>query len=575
MSGKFEAFLIALSARFGVDPALIWPPSVSSAPFYVSVYVGALCIIIFGFAFQSHPEEAQKQKKIDKEYKISSLQNLLDAEKELKEKAEDGKNDDKAADAQKLHDLLYDDVAGEPVTCLGISPDHPAFTETVALLKTRINEELKEATEKTKIARGLIKTEEKDVDEEENEDYMDGNKLGDFLELCGKVTKNFVKVDASMVDKAALKEAKALLKQIRAARSELTKQIFRIFIPILPTYITGVLINVVVGTAWGFVWNYRAQINAYAAGEGLDIDVAYSMLTAYFVMSNLIEPISNVTSLMIQKASAQFELQLRCVVLQSLLCQDRVYFDRHDVGALQMKLSGDVSAVSNNLLSLPSQMLSNVVDLVVKLSLVYSISPDLALWCGIINVPISAVISMASLSMLRQQSQKIDRVEQQGASLTTELLKEMVTVKMFATEEQEHKKYETNSAVSNVMQMAMSAIQNLAWMVFCAVNTFGKVFNMYYCIRLRVEGKMTGSEMVVTGMALDTLQWTIQSLIRMVPKLAKLAEPVQRVAALLDSTPKIEKSPTSTEEKLKPAKFRCGLRLRHRQRQRQRQGERE
>eukprot|EP00961_Rhodomonas_salina_P284197 3841415-Rhodomonas_salina.1 len=299
------------------------------------------------------------------------------------------------------------------------------------------------------------------------------------------------------------------------------------------------------------------------------------MLTAYFVMSNLIEPISNVTSLMIQKASAQFELQLRCVVLQSLLCQDRVYFDRHDVGALQMKLSGDVSAVSNNLLSLPSQMLSNVVDLVVKLSLVYSISPDLALWCGIINVPISAVISMASLSMLRQQSQKIDRVEQQGASLTTELLKEMVTVKMFATEEQEHKKYETNSAVSNVMQMAMSAIQNLAWMVFCAVNTFGKVFNMYYCIRLRVEGKMTGSEMVVTGMALDTLQWTIQSLIRMVPKLAKLAEPVQRVAALLDSTPKIEKSPTSTEEKLKPAKFRCGLRLRHRQRQRQRQGERE
>ena len=41
-------------------------------------------------------------------------------------------------------------------------------------------------------------------------------------------------------------------------------------------------------------------------------------------------------------------------------------------------------------------MVRNIMNLIVKTAVVYSVSPELAMWCGLINVPVSAIIFMSS-----------------------------------------------------------------------------------------------------------------------------------------------------------------------------------
>ena len=159
------------------------------------------------------------------------------------------------------------------------------------------------------------------------------------MEFCRTVAKGFKKVDANMIDAGALKEAKVLDKKIRAARSELSKKILSIFLPILPTYIASVLLNVGIGSIQGFVWGYKAQIEAAAASENPDRGACFSMMFVWFVLITVLQPFEKLGYMLLSKAKEMFELNLRKVVLKCLLSQDRVYFDRHNTQDLHSKLN--------------------------------------------------------------------------------------------------------------------------------------------------------------------------------------------------------------------------------------------
>lgn len=182
--------------------------------------------------------------------------------------------------------------------------------------------------------------------------------------------------------------------------------------------------------------------------------------------------------------------------------------------------------------------MKGIVDMIVKTAVVYSLSPELAMWCCLINVPVSAIIFMSSFEYLGKMHGKRRRVEEVGGSQTGELLKEIVTVKIFATEDQEQKKFAVNSLCCSAIGMTMGAIQEMVWMIFMFVYAGGRVFNFYFCFNLREEGKMSGQEMIVCLMVLEQMQWTMTDMMFQVPNLFKLMDPVNRVAALLDSKPK-------------------------------------
>ena len=113
------------------------------------------------------------------------------------------------------------------------------------------------------------------------------------MEFCKKVAKGFKKVDVNRIDAGALKEAQVLDKKIRAARSELRKQILSIFLPILPTYVAGVFLRVCIRSVHGFVWGYEAQIEAAAAADNPDRNACFSMMFVWFVLVTVLQPFEN------------------------------------------------------------------------------------------------------------------------------------------------------------------------------------------------------------------------------------------------------------------------------------------
>ena len=157
---QMEAVVTAVAATVGIDPALIWPPGLHSLPVYVALWLGTMSILLFWYAFPKLPAQAEKQQAASKDFKLAALQNLLTAEKELEKEGAGSKD---GADAQKLYDMLFDDVEQQPVTCLGIKADHPAFADTLALLKSRVNEELKQTVRKTRVALGSEAAEDGDM----------------------------------------------------------------------------------------------------------------------------------------------------------------------------------------------------------------------------------------------------------------------------------------------------------------------------------------------------------------------------------------------------------------------------
>lgn len=255
-----EAVVTAVAATVGIDPALIWPPGLHSLPVYVALWLGTMSILLFWYAFPKLPAQAEKQQAASKDFKLAALQNLLTAEKELEKEGAGSKD---GADAQKLYDMLFDDVEQQPVTCLGIKADHPAFADTLALLKSRVNEELKQTVRKTRVALGSEAAEDGE-NAEDLEDYKEGGKLSECIEFSKNAAKHFKKVEPGLVDGAALAEAQALEKKIHTSRNELLKGIYAALLPILPGYSLSILLNTVHSTLNGIMWAYKSQVGGIA-----------------------------------------------------------------------------------------------------------------------------------------------------------------------------------------------------------------------------------------------------------------------------------------------------------------------
>eukprot|EP01052_Picozoa_sp_SAG31_P040537 SAG31_NODE_5893_length_2270_cov_1.878858_3_plen_223_part_00 len=123
---------------------------------------------------EPEPEPEAEKKEGDDDDKLSKVQ------KDLK-KADESADERIAPPAEKLFELLYDEIEHAPITAIGVDPNNKCFTRGLDLLRTRTNDEMTEAIEKTKLARqfsagvplsGAVNTEHKDLHH-----YADGDKV--------------------------------------------------------------------------------------------------------------------------------------------------------------------------------------------------------------------------------------------------------------------------------------------------------------------------------------------------------------------------------------------------------------
>jgi hypothetical protein len=191
---QFANRLLAPLYRLIGGKQRLWPPSRESAPLLVFSWC-LLCTPLWFLLREHRNKDVEVVEGRRREYALSSLENLIanervrleGVEKEAEEKAEkekkrkeeageaepeaaaaaaeeeeeeeeDGGDDDDTKippPAEKLFELLYDEIEHRDITYIGVDKDDKRFVRGMELLRIHTSREIREAIDKTRQAREL------------------------------------------------------------------------------------------------------------------------------------------------------------------------------------------------------------------------------------------------------------------------------------------------------------------------------------------------------------------------------------------------------------------------------------
>ena len=127
--------------------------------------------------------------------------------------------------------------------------------------------------------------------------------------------------------------------------------------------------------------------------------------------------------------------------------QDREFFDNNQSGVLQERLNKDTEDLARTIIQQPKNLLSALTRITTKSIYLYWLSPGL-FWVGLcIPVPICCLVETLGFKKLRTADTKIGKVNDQAAANTSDLLREISTVRQFGMEEEELRNFTTIATV--------------------------------------------------------------------------------------------------------------------------------
>jgi hypothetical protein len=312
---RLQAFLASPSGKY------LWPPSRQSSRTYACGWGLLFCALYFGFIRTGRSKCAEWEKKRKREYAAASLKNLLEYEdkrvEEEKHEAEladfekaeadaeakvglspaattpdapsctgDGgasssegakksssakncaggsqkKKPREPADAKRLLGLLIDDVENGAITKLGVDAHENWYQRAVALLKQRVEFELKEAIDNTQQARGICAAKDNDPQTlAKVEPWRDGEKLAEKLKLVRE--KVIPAMGRNLVDRALVAKARATLRGVKTQNSAAMKRIYKLFTPHAPRWWAGTLMLAFTEMSWGFLFGQMVSMSQLA-----------------------------------------------------------------------------------------------------------------------------------------------------------------------------------------------------------------------------------------------------------------------------------------------------------------------
>ena len=490
--------------------------------------------------------------------------------------ADSGKKEEKIPPPSlKLFELLFDEIEHSPITSIGVSKDDLRYNEAMFLLAQRLQDELREHIDKTRLARQLHAGVALDPSVNVPKDtpqFMDGDKMVKFARFARDRVRRGMKYQHPAFQRdtirkvdALIKEALVYSKQIGAESRRAARQIWLLIKPYVKFLVPGTLLLMCTEVSWGFWYGQvmaLPNIGLNTAGNpAAAMAEASRMCLLCFVWFLFNKPADDLGDTLIDNSQVYFTLALRDQVMRSILRQDREYFDLHQAGVLQERLNRDTGMLSQTLIQQPKRFMSLITRLLAKFGYMYVKSKSLFYKAVLIPVPITCILAWAGVELVRKLNRKIHKVNETAAAGTIDVLKEMTTVRQFAMEQQEHEKYSVTNLFRRTLQRNLDTGRIFTWGLI-GVGFWGtQIYVTYEGMKLVIQGLLSPTELLIIGINLHDLIGAIRALIDLVPQMIEMMEPIERVAATLDAVPRIEPHPDlpPKKPKLKPAHFRGHL----------------
>merc|ERR1719162_1459427 len=116
--------------------------------------------------------------------------------------------------------------------------------------------------------------------------------------------------------------------------------------PILPMYVAGLVLATIEASASTYMLAITSTLVTDAQVKGMEhVKQGCLCLVVGCIFSTLCQ---NISSNLIGRASSRFSSSIQKQTMNALLRQDVAYFDKHAVGALQVRLSSDPARLSGN-----------------------------------------------------------------------------------------------------------------------------------------------------------------------------------------------------------------------------------
>lgn len=232
---------------------------------------------------------------------------------------------------------------------------------------------------------------------------------------------------------------------------------------------------------------------------------------------------------------------MRNDVYKRLLCVPVEFFAKRRVGELSSRISSDVTQVQDSLTGMFAELLRGVLTLVIGFALLIYLSPVLT-GLMLLVVPVIVVVALVFGKAIRKTSREAQDKLADSGTVVQETLLGISTVKAFANEWYESRRYESalNSAVRLSVKNGKARGLFVSFMLF---SVFGAVvLCVWYSTRLMAAGELSFGALTAFVVYTAFVAGSMAGFADLYSQLQKTLGATQRIRELL----KEETEPVST-----------------------------
>ena len=368
--------------------------------------------------------------------------------------------------------------------------------------------------------------------------HESGEKLHTKIEFNKTVLKN---MGAEFVDKSLLAEAQSVAKRVYKDQSSNRKALVHLIQPAVPyMLICGIsaVINCSLRGTFHQIGRWAAVVETAASG---DTSGAYRLLFTLWFGHMVIEYVTRFDECYGNRAELLFGRRIRNGVLAAMLRQDYEYFDRTAPGVLQERLNHDAAELGQNLIRFPQRMIHRVSWIGVNVYFLFRETPFRLASVAVIPLFVMIPLQYFVFSRNRRSHSRQRKITEKAVASTSEILREIKTVRQFAMEPTESCNYARGELSRSFMEEHMNTTRQLTDWVFWSIFCSGLCLTVYLGIPYVLRGEMKASELLSAVFKINcNLSFPIRDIVEEIPRMGKLLNPLGRICDLLQAKSLIE-----------------------------------